>query len=291
MTEAPTGRLAWGQAGVYDAVDDRAVIAAVTRNRTGLTWPSSPRAGAGLQVVVPGPWLGVASCGDGTSGVVGSRLDLVVMASPGPATGSREDVLWCDVEPDEAEWSLVIIPASDVPSRPGIALGYITVPAGATLASQMDIRSAGAMLERRLPGFAEFTDTRTSSGNSWLTADTIAWCNVTIEPGQWYRARFTATSPTAVTGSLDGRIGLGWRPGGAPNSQSQLVRASVIGYPRIGTGCSVEVEYVFRHPPDAAAAARIYDGRIWINGTGTYRVQGVTGQGPGLAITVEDLGS
>ena len=31
----PTGKLAWGQANSYDAIDDRQVIAAVTRNRTG----------------------------------------------------------------------------------------------------------------------------------------------------------------------------------------------------------------------------------------------------------------
>ena len=52
MSEAPTGPLAWGQAGIYDATDDRLVIAAVTRYRTGLTWPIEARAGTGLNVIV-----------------------------------------------------------------------------------------------------------------------------------------------------------------------------------------------------------------------------------------------
>lgn len=289
----PTGKLAWGQAATYDAVDDRAVIAAVTRNRTGLTWPAVVAAGPGLQVIVSGGWLGVAACGDGTSAVVGSRLDLAVLASAGPATGSREDVLWCDVEPDEGEWSLVIVPLSSAASRAGIPLAYITVPPNATLAGQMDIRGAGAMLEHRLPGYQTRVDARTANAQFWESADTIAWCDVVIEPGQWYRAKFTANSPMAVSGSLSGRIGVGWRAAGAPNPTSQLLRASSIGYAAYNRETHASVEYVFYHPPGAAQVGRIYDGRIWSIGAGSYRVNAAThlAGGDGLAITVEELGS
>ena len=150
MTE-PTGKLAWGQAASYDAVDDRAVITAVTRNRLGLVWPTEVVAGAGLQIRVRGGWLGVASCDDGTSAVVGDRADQVVNAIPGPATGSREDVIWCDTNPDEGTWTMTVIPAAAMIGRSGIQLAGITVPANANLASEMNIvggRQPGAPPDR-----------------------------------------------------------------------------------------------------------------------------------------------
>ena len=112
MSEAPTGPLAWGQAGIYDAIDDRLVIAAVTRYRTGLTWPIEAAAGSGLNVIVRGGWVGVADCGDRTSAVVGSRVDTTITAIPGPATGSREDLIWVDTQPDAGTWVMRVITAS-----------------------------------------------------------------------------------------------------------------------------------------------------------------------------------
>src|SRR5580704_3202081 len=105
----PTGKLAWGQAANYDASDDRAVITAVTAGRVGLVRPVVVAAGAGLQVIIRGGWVGVASCDDLTSAVVGSREEHVVTAVPGPASGSREDVVWCDTNPDEGTWELSVI--------------------------------------------------------------------------------------------------------------------------------------------------------------------------------------
>ena len=290
----PTGRLAYGQAGAYDAIDDRAVIAAVTRNRTGLTWTPAVTAGPGLQVIVGGGWLGVAAVLDGTSCVVGSRLDQSVIASPGPATGSREDVLWCDVEPDEGTWALVIVPASATAGRAGLPLAFITVPANATVSAQMTIRPAGANLERRLIGYAETTETNTRTGNTWEGVGTCISCDATVEPGQLYRARFTALSPMALSSQYplaSGRIGLGWRNQGGPDSASQLQRASTLCWPGLNVALGASVDVVFRHPLGSPPVARSFDGRIWIAGTGSFRTCGVTGQGPALTMAVEDLGS
>ena len=183
MSEQPTGKLAWGQAAAYDAIDDRSVIAAVTRNRTGLVWPPTVRAGTGMNIILEAGWLGVASCGDHTSAVAGSRLDQVIPANPGPATGSRDDWLWCDTEPDSGVWSLVVIPRSAAVGRFGMPLAYITVPANATSASQLTIVPVSAELERRLLGYDERNDTRTASGQTWETADTITWTACTVGAG------------------------------------------------------------------------------------------------------------
>jgi hypothetical protein len=297
----PEGALEWGQAGVYNAVDDRLVIAAVTRNRVGLTWPAVVEAQAGLSIVVRGGWLGVASCGDRTSAIVGSRTDQVVSAIPGPPTGTRQDVLWCDVSPDDAIWQLRIIDASAMAGRPGIPIAFLTVPANATLASQIGIRPADATLERRLIALAQRNDTRTAAGNAWNNSDTLCWTdNVIMEPGQWYRVRFTCSSLTVLSGSLDLRIGIGWHNIGTSDNTSVLSRASAIGAPRLGQGLEVSVEHVFRHPVTAVASNRHWDGRIWTTGSGTFRPTGMVsltggntpdGAGYGLMITVEDIGS
>lgn len=287
----PTGKLAWGQAAVYDAVDDRQVIAAVTRNRLGLVWPAEVRAGTGLQLILRGGWLGVASCDDKTSAVVGSRLDQVIQANPGPATGSRLDWLWCDTEPDEGTWSLVVIPRSEAVNRAGIPLAFITCPANSTTAAQFTIASVGAELERRLMMHRSDTTDRTGFAQLWDNADTIIWGPALAEPGQWYKVRFTANSPMALTGSLEGRIGIGRRLTGSDNSASRLMRASVISYPRLNAPCASEVEFIYRHPTGDPETDYTYDGRIWAAGAGTYRVNWNSNLGEGLQLTCEDIGS
>jgi hypothetical protein len=288
----PSGKLAWGQAGNYDAVDDRQVIAAVTRNRLGLVWPATVTASTGMNIILEGGWLGVASCGDRTSAVVGSRLDQVIAALPGPATGSREDVLWCDTEPDEGVWSLRVINRSDTATRPGLPLAWITAPANATLATDLTIRPVQAELERRLMRHVGWDDTtRTGFATLWENADTIIWGDALAEPGQWYRVRFTANSPMALTGSPEGRIGIGRRLAGSPESASLLLRASAISYPRLNAPRAADVEAIFRHPVTSAAVEYSYVGRIWCAGTGTYRVNLIGNQGDGLVLTVEDIGS
>jgi hypothetical protein len=291
MSEAPTGLLAWGQAATYDAADDRAVIAAVTGGRTGLAAPAAVVAGSGLQVIVSAGWLGVADCGDRTSAVVGSRLEQVTSALPGPASGVREDMLWCDVEPDEGEWTLTVIPASSSAGRPGLPLAFITVPANAVLASQMTIRPAQATLERRLVGFNQGNETGTVSGTSWNSAREIITAEAPAVPGHWYRVRFTSTSTLKESGALEGRIGVGWRLAGSPANTNVLARAAAIHFARLGTTVSAAVEWTFLHSAAAARAERAYDGKIWPFNSGIIKPTHVTTEGFGLQLTVEDLGT
>ena len=212
-------------------------------------------------------------------------------ATPGSPASERQDVIWCDTEPDEGEWSLTVIPRAATAGRPGVLLGYINVPANATLASQMEWDSAGARLERRLMLWFGTTDNRVGTAQGWDAADTIVWATTLIEPGQWYRVRFTANSPMALTGTLQGRIGVGWREAGAPEAASVLRRASVIQYARLNAETNAEVEYYFRHGVNEPAMERTWVGRIWAAGVGSYRVNNITNQGEGLILTVEDVGS
>lgn len=295
MSEAPTGLLAWGQGGIYDAIDDRLVISAVTRYRTGLTWPIEVAAGAGLNVIVRGGWLGVADCGDRTSAVVGSRTDTTVIAIPGPGTGSREDLIWVDVQPDEGRWLMRVITEAESAGRSGLLIGRITAGPGSTLASQMDIRSVNASLERRLMIQAAWTfPNELRNESTWIDAGRTGrqymTAGVRLESGQWYKATFTANSPMAISGDLQGRIGIGMRTEGQGSDGSNLGRACVISYRQIlAAATHAQVIWTFRHI--GVPVTRNFDGRIWVAGTGTYYHCSVGNQGDGLQITVEDIGS
>ena len=303
MSEQPTGLLQWGQGGIYDAIDDRLVIAAVTRYRTGLTWPIEAEAGTGLNITVRGGWLGVTDCGDRTSAVVGSRVDGTVTARPGSGTDTREDLIWVDPHPDEGTWSMEVITAAESASRFGLILARVMVPANATLASQMDIRPVTARLERRLMMYYEapgnvlnVVRNETTWGDA--AAYTFATAAVPLERGQWYKATFTASAPQMLTSPpnyWEGRIGIGSRTLGQPANAAILGRAAVISYRPTSGGTSyathAQVEWVFQHPTNAPGVDRIFDGRIWSAGAATYRPWSVGGQGPGLMITVEDIGS
>jgi hypothetical protein len=291
----PTGKLAWGQAALYDAVDDRAVITAVTRRRLGLIWPVEVRAGAGLQIIITGGWLGVASCGDRSSAVVGSREDSVVMATPGPGTGDpRQDLVWCDTNPDEGTWELRVIPASQAANRPGLPLVEIAAPAGSNLASQMNLVPVDASLERRLMAFGRWAGAAGERGDTTWQGAAVGgeidapWC--LNEPGQWYRVKATWNSVQWRSGSRSGRIGVGHRPTGQPASAAVLARSSAIIHPTNDPHAE-SVEWVFRHDKNAAAVSRVFSTRIWSVGAGTYALSGVLGQGDAVQITVEDIGS
>ena len=291
----PTGKLAWGQGAMYDAVDDRAVITAVTRRRLGLIWPVEFAAGSGLQIIIRGGWLGVASCGDRSSAVVGSREDHVVMATPGPGAGQpRQDLVWCDTNPDEGTWELRVIPATDAPGRPGIPLVEITAPAGSNLASQMNLVAVDASIERRLMAFYGWAGAAGERGDTtWQGAavggeiDAPPCLN---EPGQWYRVRATWQSLQWRSGSRSGRIGVGYRTTGQPASTAVLARSSAVSYPNNDPQAH-SVEWTFRHSKNGALVSRVFSTRIWSVGAGTYALSAVLGQGDGVQITVEDIGS
>lgn len=286
----PTGLLMWGQAGAYDAINDRSVIAAVTAGRVGLTAPVTATAGSGLQITIKGGWSGIAACGDGTSAVVGSTTDQVVTCNPGPASGSRTDFIWCDVQPDQGTWSLTVVDASTVAGRTGLPLVTLTVPANATLATQMTIAPYPPTLEKHLLASTATVDTNTRTATAWGGAVTVVTAVATVLGGHYYRVRVITDSFMGVAaGSIDGRAGIGYRVAGAADATSTLYRSTCIALPAINRPTALAVEYVFGHPAGAAAVARNFDGRFWI-ATGSYKVCGRTDQGAALSISVEDLG-
>lgn len=142
MSTPTINKLQWGQAGEYDAVDDRMVIAALAVGRTGLIRPVSLSAGAGLNVNIAGGWFGVADCNDGTACVIGSRSQLSILVAAGGGA-SRTDYLWADINPDAGTWSLTLLTAAQLPGRYGLLLGAIYVPAGANTSSQFTFTAAG----------------------------------------------------------------------------------------------------------------------------------------------------
>ena len=293
----PSGKLAWGQAGSYDAVDDRLVITAVTRGRIGLVAPTVVEAGAGLTLILRGGWLGVATCGDRTSAVVGAREDLPVQALAGPPTGQpRQDVLWCDTNPDEGSWSVSVLTEGQTFGRFGLPLAYITVPVNANLASQFTIIPADAQLERRLLSYTtQSFDVGLGGWNytSWGQANGINTASLmcVMEPGQWYRVRFDSHGCTSIEGSLQGRIGVGYRTAGQPSDASQLMRTRAIPWAVTNREAPASCEYVFRHDPSAQRVNRVFDGRLWLLFAGLYRPTSAAQTGPQCVLTVEDIGS
>jgi hypothetical protein len=300
----PMGKLAWGQAGNYDASDDRAVITAVTAGRVGLVRPVRASAGAGLTVLITGGWVGVASCEDFTSGVVGSRDELAVQANPGPGTGSREDVVWCDTNPEEGTFQLSVRTRADAAGRTGIPLVWITVPANANLASQMNLRPVDASIERRLMSYATRNDTAVRTSTSFLASAGFE-CpsgDVTMEPGQWYRVRYVTNSAQLVAAASNFRengelrIGIGYRAAGQGPASSALAREAAFNFSFVGGVTpgyqQAEVEWVFRHSVTDSRFDRVFTGRMWSYNTGTqFRVNGSGLAGFPQVLTVEDIGS
>jgi hypothetical protein len=296
----PSGKLAWGQAATYDAVDDRRVIAAVTRNRTGLTALPTITALSGLNLQVSAGWLGVVSCGDGTSAVVGSALDLTVTGTAGPATGTRTDVIWVDVQPDSGTWSVSVIAQSATSGRTGLLLATLTVPANATLASQMTIVPADPLLERRLLTLDAASNTATFNATTWATAtgSSLDSKAVLMTPGNWYRVRYSSTATQLVSGPsgalyVEGRIGIGYRTQGQPASSAALQRTAAIPWVQTGLSYPAEITYVFRHAPTDVLLYRVFTGRIWSTlGNSSYKAGNPTGDPGNLqTLTVEDMGS
>ena len=302
----PMGKLAWGQAGNYDASDDRAVITAVTNGRVGLVRPVVVAAGAGLAVIIRGGWVGVASCDDLTSGVVGSRDELVVQANPGSGTQPREDVVWCDTNPDEGTFQLSVRTRADAAGRTGIPLVWITVPSNANLATAMDLRPVDASIERRLMSYSTRNDTAVRNGASFGAAQTweLASSAVTMEPGQWYRVRYVTNSaqlvaaPSGFRENGELRIGVGYRAAGAGVGASVLAREAAFNFSYVGGTTpgyqQAQVEWIFRHSVTDTRFERVFCGRMWTYVTSPgvqYRVNGSGLAGSPQMITVEDIGS
>jgi len=295
----PSGKLVWAQAETYDAVDDRTLIRALARDRVGTLAAVDAVAGPGLQVILRGGWVAVASCDDATSAVVGSREDQVVMANPGPASDSREDWLWCETHPDEGTWELKILPAAQAALLPGIQIAVITVPAGANLASQMTIVPTIAELDRRLLSWTARNYDIGVGGWSYQNYGQAAPLAVesypcVMRPGQWYRIKFVMLGPDVVSGpSFVHAIGIGWRLAGQQQNQMVLGKAHACSYnqPQVAQPNWQMCEWTFRYPSNAAPVSRVFDGRYWIIGSGLFRMCNLANVGDHAVLTVEDAGS
>jgi hypothetical protein len=304
MSEAPGGKLAWGQAGNYDAADDRAVITALSAGRVGLVRPVTARAGTGLQIIITGGWVGVASCDDLTNAVIGTRDDLVVQANPGPPTSSRDDYVWADTNPDNGEFELRVITRAQAAGRSGIPLVEVTVPANANTAAAMTLRSVDAAIDRRLLAYNTRNDNAVRQAYHFGQA--APWtCDtgpVWMEPGQWYRVRYMTNSAQLVSAASglrengECRLGIGYRTAGQVADQAVLARESAVNFSYVGGTTpgyqQAEVEWIFRHSITDTRFERIFSGRMWCIITGTqFRVNGSGLFGSPQMISVEDLGS
>ena len=162
----PTGLLEWGQAGQYNGIDDRSAIAALYQaagGLGGLVVPPTLTAGAGLAVTV-GPWSAIADCGDGTRAVIGSRASTTFNETAGGAS-ARVDVVWADINPDNATWTLSLITEAAMGGRAGVFLGLIFVPASASTSAAMQLNPGNARMLGPW-GKAQFP-LLTVSGTAW----------------------------------------------------------------------------------------------------------------------------
>jgi hypothetical protein len=137
----PDGLLRYGQAGSYDAIDDRSVITALAGGRKGLVQAPTLAAAAGL-VVNLGPWLALVDAGDGTTAVIGDRTARQIPVLAGGAS-ARTETLWADINPQAATWGpLQILGAPALVGRAGLALGTVVTPVNANAASALTLTPA-----------------------------------------------------------------------------------------------------------------------------------------------------
>jgi hypothetical protein len=140
MTDMMTGRSMWGQASRYTAFDDRLALTALTGGRAGIARAAAFGEAPGpLDVTIDGGWLAIADAGDGTVMIAGTLDPGTLTLLPGGEDGTRRDLIYCYVMPDEGTWFVSAALEADTAGRPGIALATVDVPAGATSAGQMVI--------------------------------------------------------------------------------------------------------------------------------------------------------
>jgi len=130
--------LRWGQSGRYAAWDDRQVITALAARSTGIVTPVTMSPAGGLNLIIDPGWLALADCGDGTVAVLTAPITLETAAQPGDADDERTDELWAVItDPEQAEFRLAVRPEGS--GGPGVLLGTIEVPAGATSTEDMGL--------------------------------------------------------------------------------------------------------------------------------------------------------
>lgn len=132
-----SGPALWGQDAEYTAAQDRAAFTALAMGRAGVIRPAqlTPVPGTADFTLAAG-WLAAADAGDGTLMVLAGEYAGTVTAQPGGGE-PRDDVLWADVSPDAGRWNAALLAQADTAGRPGIELGRVHVPAGATVSDEM----------------------------------------------------------------------------------------------------------------------------------------------------------
>jgi len=290
----PGGLLAWGQAGNYDAIEDRMVVTALA-GREGLVAAPALRPLGGLTVGV-GPWLGIVSCGDRTLAVVGAR-DEQQQDVPAGGAQPRTDVLWADIDPDAGTWQGRLYPAGGEAGRLGVLLATIAVPAGANSAAQMEL-IPGPAGGGAGGGLLSYT-VNNAAGNrnnvyTWEQATGFAAVvsnPVDLLPGRWYRIRIFATSVTWESGtSLECRIGVGSRQATQAQNAALMMRGANISFRGNGRTSFGSCEHIFQRPPGLPVQSYLFEGRIWAHISGTYRMGSNSGHGDYVSLSVEDLG-
>jgi hypothetical protein len=132
----PGGLIRWGQEGRYTAWDDRSVITALAGRQTGIVTPVQLAPAAGLNISIAPGWLALADCGDATVAVITSPVALQLTVAAGGAS-AREDEIWAEItDPEGAQYRVTVGPGGP---RPGVMLGIVRVPAGATSAADMEL--------------------------------------------------------------------------------------------------------------------------------------------------------
>ena len=200
----PSGLLAWGQAGNYNAVNDRIVIRALAGGAVfGLQSPPTLAAGSGLTVNI-GAWTAIVDCGDGTSAVIGSTAAATIQQTAGGAS-QRTDVLWADINVDgTTQWSLSWLP-SPVTGRTGVALGTAVVPASAATAAAMTFTPGVATASPPGPPYwpcdttsRPVTSTSYSqfTGSFLIPAGKITQAGARFLLSAWGTATWGSTTPT-----------------------------------------------------------------------------------------------
>jgi len=193
------GLLEWGQAGNYNAADDRQVIAALYsasqdrnpgiagslfRARGGLIVAPTLTPGSALSVNI-GPWMACVDCGDGTKAIIGPRSTTAIDIAAGGGS-ARVDVLWADITPDAAQYQVGIITEAAMAGRSGVFLGLIFVPAGAATSAACTLNPSNA----RILGLSKAWQpnrTITATTPSFLASMTVPAYDA--EPGAVYEVQ------------------------------------------------------------------------------------------------------
>lgn len=279
---APTGLLAWGQAGEYNGIDDRRVIAALCRRASGIVTPTVFSAGSGLAVTIGAGWLAVVDCGDGTNAVIGTSDTLTVTPAAGGGS-ARTDNVWVDIDADTAEWEINL--RANVTGRLGVSLGTITVPAGASTSGAMSFNPADRSAAfapwqdapRGLVAMASVTDETQRTGQSWSEANNILSPSVNAVSGRVYRVRASCNYVHMEMASGDaGRAFFAVGRGG-----NQLGNRFQVSTHQSNAEPFITAEYIGVLSSGSAGC----QARIWRGASNTAWVRPNT-----VTLTVEDLG-